>query len=349
MASLKPVDAAALLRVHPHVDLQTLHVAAACEVNVSDTHASASLLVFSPAGVVPEVAAARRAVKRLKQLGFDAALDPSALARRQRFAGNDSERLAAVYRVADAAPAVALATRGGYGLSRLLDVIDWARIGRSIERGTAWVGYSDVTALHLAALAHGAGGPVSPGEGVTAGLWAGPMACGDFGLADDPLGGDDVTQDCFVEAMQGELEAVGFRSEAGFDGLEVQGRLWGGNLSVVQALLGTPHFPRVKGGILFLEDVNEHPYRTERALLQLLQAGVLANQKAVVLGSFTAYKPSPLDRGYNFKQMLAYIRSQLKVPVLTGLPFGHVPTKVCLPVGRRARLIVEDRDALILW
>ena len=306
-------------------------------------------MVFSPAGVVPEPASARRAVKRLRQLGFDATLDASALARRQRFAGDDAERVAALYRVADAAPAVALPTRGGYGLSRLLDGIDWPRIARSVERGTAWVGYSDLTFLQLAALAHGAAGPAVAGEGVTAGFWAGPMACGDFGCADEPLGGDDVTQDCFVEAMHGELEAVGFRTEVGFDGLNAQGRLWGGNLSAVQALLGTPHFPKIKGGILFLEDVNEHPYRTERALLQLLQAGVLDNQKAVVLGSFTAYKPSPLDRGYNFKQMLAYIRSQLKVPVLTGLPFGHVPTKVCLPVGRRARLFVEGRDALILW
>ena len=101
------------------------------------------------------------------------------------------------------------------------------------------------------------------------------MACDDFGRTEAEGGVDDVTQDCFLEAMHGELEAIGFRTESGFDGLEARGLLWGGNLSIVNSLLGTPHFPKVKGGILFLEDINEHPYRVERSLLQLLQAGVL--------------------------------------------------------------------------
>ena len=70
-----------------------------------------------------------------------------------------------------------------------------------------------------------------------------------------------------------------------------------------------------------------------RALLQLHQAGVLAQQKAIVLGAFTEYRKSPLDRGYNLKAVIAHLRSVCPVPILTGLPFGHVPVKVCLPVG----------------
>ncbi|HYR25906.1 MAG TPA: LD-carboxypeptidase, partial [Aquabacterium sp.] len=249
--------------------------------------ASPSLIIYSPAGIVPAVAPVRKAVKRLQALGFTPTVDASALLKHQRFAGDDATRLGAIHRVAEAAPRVALATRGGYGLMRLLDQIDWSLVARSVEQGTAWVGYSDVTAFQLSALAHKATGPHQVDEGTTAGFWAGPMACDDFGRADSPEGGDDVTQDCFVEAMSGELEAVGFRTEAGHDGLDVSGRLWGGNLAVTQALLGTPHFPKIKNGILFLEDVNEHPYRIERALLQLHQAGVLDQQKAVVLGAFT--------------------------------------------------------------
>ena len=310
---------------------------------------SPSLIIHSPAGVVAQAASVRKAAKRLKALGFDVSVDASALTKHQRFAGEDDARLAAIHRVADAAPQVALATRGGYGLSRLLDQIEWPKLARSIERGTAWVGYSDVSALQLGAMAHGAAGPTKPGENVSAGFWAGPMACGDFGHADMPDGGDDVTQECFVEAVTGDLEAVGFRTELGFDGVEVSGRLWGGNLAVVQALLGTPHFPKVRGGILFLEDVNEHPYRIERALLQLHQAGVLGAQKAIVLGAFTEYRKSPLDRGYNLKAAVAHLRSVCPVPILTGLPFGHVPTKVCLPVGRHATLSVQGRDAFLLW
>lgn len=313
------------------------------------SNARNDLVLFSPSGIVAKAAPVRKAARRLKAMGFDVRIDEAALLKQQRFAGDDDTRLAALHRIAGEAPAVALATRGGYGLSRLLDRVDWKAMQHSVEQGTAWVGYSDMTALHLAALAQGAAGAAQPGEGVRAGLWAGPMACDDFGREDSDLGGDDVTQDTFSEAMSGELEAVGFRTEAGFDGLDTSGRLWGGNLAIVQALLGTPHFPKVRGGVLFLEDVNEHPYRIERALLQLHQAGVLAQQKAIVLGAFTEYRKSPLDRGYNLKAVIAHLRSVCPVPILTGLPFGHVPVKVCLPVGRKVNLMVQGRDAFILW
>ncbi len=299
-----------------------------------------STVLFSPSGVLASSAAVRLAAARLKAMGLAVQVDPSALARSQRFAGDDNTRLAALHRVAEQAPSIAMATRGGYGLTRLLDRVDWPLLARSVERGTRWVGYSDFTALQLALLAHG---------GAAATSWAGPMATDDFGRADDAGGVDEVTRDCFLEAMGGELEAVGFRTEAGFDGLGVSGRLWGGNLSMVLSLLGTPHWPKVRGGILFLEDVNEHPYRVERGLLQLQQAGVLAQQKAVVLGAVSAWKPGLLDRGYNVKSMVASLRSVLTVPLLTGLPFGHVHPKVSLPVGRKVQLLVQGRDALIGW
>lgn len=310
---------------------------------------SRQLIIYSPAGIVSAAAPVRRATKRLTALGFDASVDASALTKYQRFAGDDATRRDAIHRVAQAAPAVALATRGGYGLTRLLDTLDFKQIAHSVEQGTAWVGYSDVTALQLAALAHKATGPAKPGEGVSAGFWAGPMACDDFGRDDLPDGGDDVTQGCFVEAMTGELEAVGFRTEAGFDGLDVVGRLWGGNLAVTQALLGTPHFPKIKNGVLFLEDVNEHPYRIERALLQLHQAGVLDSQRAIVLGAFTEYRRSPLDRGYTLKTVIHYLRELTQVPILTGLPFGHVPVKLSLPLGRQVNLVVQGREAFVMW
>ncbi len=297
-----------------------------------------TLTLFSPSGVVPKAPPLRLAVKRLRALGFDARLDESALARQQRFAGADDLRLAAIHRVAAEAPSIAMATRGGYGLTRLLDGIRWKALAKAVDKGTRWVGYSDFTALHLGLLAH-----------TGASSWAGPAALDDFSRSDENGGVDEVTRDCFCEAMSGELEAVGFRTDAGFDGLGVRGTLWGGNLSMVASLLGTPHLPQVKGGILFLEDVNEHPYRVERTLLQLLQAGVLGRQKAVVLGAVSAWKASPLDRGYNLKAMVAHLRSMTQVPVLTGLPFGHVHPKVTLPVGRPVQLLVQGRDALIGW
>ena len=295
-------------------------------------------VLFSPSGVVTQGVRLKRAVKQLAALGFAATLDEAALARHQRFAGTDDIRLAALHRVAQAAPSVALATWGGYGLTRLLDGIDWPLLARSVEQGTRWVGHSDFTALQLGLLAH-----------TGAGSWAGPMAADDFGRSRAEGGPDDVTSACFAEAMSGELEAVGFRTEPGFDGLALRGRLWGGNLSMVVSLLGTPHWPRVKGGVLFLEDVGEHPYRVERMLLRLHQAGVLQAQKSVLLGAFTAWRKSPLDRGYKLDSAIAQLRSVCAVPVLTGLPFGHVPTKLSLPVGARVQLVVQGRDVLIGW
>lgn len=297
-----------------------------------------SLTIFAPSGVELRSTALRLARQRLGALGYTVALDPSVKARSQRFAGDDATRVATLHRIADAAPSIAMACRGGYGLTRLLDAIDWARLARSVERGTRWVGFSDLTALQLGLLAH-----------TGAGSWHGPMACDDFGRADEAGGVDEITRDCFVEAMDGSLEAVGFRTEAGFDGLQARGVLWGGNLAMVVSMLGTRHWPKVKGGVLFLEDVGEHPYRIERLLLQLHQAGVLAQQKAVLLGAFTDWRKSPMDRGYTLKHAVALLRSLCPVPILTGLPFGHVPTKVTLPIGARVQLLAEGRDVLVGW
>jgi len=299
-----------------------------------------SLTLFTPAGALAKAENLKRAARRLGQLGFDVTVDADALARHQRFAGDDATRLAALHRVADAAPSVALATRGGYGMTRLLDQIDWDRIARSIEHGTRWVGYSDLTALQ--------NGLIARKKGLS--MWAGPLACDDFGRSEADGGVDEVTRDCFLEAMSGALEAVGFRAPtAEFDGLEVRGRLWGGNLTVLCSLLGTPHWPKVKGGVLFLEDINEHPYRVERMLLQLQQAGVIDAQAAVLLGDFSGAAKSPLDRGYGIKDAVGALRSRTRTPVLTGLPFGHIRTKVCLPVGATVEMFVQGREAILGW
>lgn len=312
---------------------------------MTDLHPS-DLHIFAPAGVELRTPALKLARQRLSALGFEVTLDSSTRARHQRFAGDDDVRLATLHRVAEAAPSIAMACRGGYGMTRLLDRIDWPLLARSIERGTRWVGYSDLTALQLGLLAH---------AGAAARTWQGPLAADDFGRADGQGGVDEVTRDCFVEAMSGELEGLGFRTEAGFDGLQLRGTLWGGNLAMVLSLLGTPHWPRIKGGILFLEDVNVHPYAIERGLLQLHQAGVLERQKAVVLGRFNGWRASPLDRGYTLKTAITRLRSVCAVPVLTGLPFGHPPAapemepKVTLPVGAKVDLVVHGRDVLIAW
>ncbi len=97
------------------------------------SEARSTLQLFSPAGVLRSVAPLRRAAARLGRLGFAVEIDPAAGAKAQRFAGDDEARLAAIHRVAAARPDIALASRGGYGLTRLLDGIDWKRIAKSVE------------------------------------------------------------------------------------------------------------------------------------------------------------------------------------------------------------------------
>ncbi|MBC7918905.1 MAG: LD-carboxypeptidase [Rhodoferax sp.] len=299
------------------------------------------IYIYSPSGAVRDKTAFKRGVARLKTLGHEVEIDPDALSSHERFAGDDASRLLAVHRAAASGADVALTTRGGYGLTRILDQIRYKALEKAIASGMEFVGFSDFTALQFALLAKT--GSVT---------WAGPALCEGFGPAAGP---DDIMEDCFNDMLVGQGEGTGWRQlkePAVSDGSEFQAlnaRLWGGNLSMVSALLGTPFFPKVKGGILFLEDVGEHPYRIERMLLQLLHAGVIDKQKAVLLGQFTEFSLTPHDRGYRLQSVIQWLRSQTKTPVLTNLPFGHVQTKVLLPVGAKADLAVDGRDALLVW
>lgn len=296
------------------------------------------IYIFSPSSAIRDKAVIKRGVHRLKALGHDVELDEAALATHMRFAGDDETRLAAIHRAAASGADVALITRGGYGLTRLLPGIRYKAVSKAIDKGMRFVGISDFTAFQSAVLAKT--GRVT---------WAGPALGEDFGIEGEP---DDIMQACFQDLVSGQGEGTGWQLPAGEaqeKPLHIKGELWGGNLAILTALAGTEWLPKVKGGILFLEDVHEHPYRVERMLTQLLYAGVLKNQRAILLGHFTNYKPVPHDKGYRLKTVVDWLRAQVKAPVFTNLPFGHVPTKVALPVGAKVNLEVEGRDAFVLW
>ena len=313
------------------------------------------IYIYSPSSAVRDKAAFRRGVARLRALGHDVEIDEAALSSHQRFAGDDETRLAAIGRAAASAADVALISRGGYGLTRLLDALPYKPLAKAIERGTQFVGLSDFTALQCALYAK-----------TGAITWAGPALGEDFGAE---VGPDDIMEACFDDLLCGHGEGSGWRlpssdvpalaalqqqqgKTVAQDGPELRVRkatLWGGNLTVLCSLVGTPFLPATKGGVLFLEDVNEHPYRIERQLTQLLHAGIIGQQKAVLLGSFNRYQPSPHDKGFKLQTVVNWLRSKTKTPVFTGLPFGHVPTKVMLPVGQQVELMVQGRDALLYW
>jgi muramoyltetrapeptide carboxypeptidase len=304
------------------------------------------IYIYSPSGAVRDKAAFRRGVKRLESLGHEVEVDTHALSSHMRFAGDDETRLAAIRRAAASAADVALMSRGGYGLTRILDRIDYAAVAQAIDNGTQFVGISDFTAFQLALLAKT--GRIS---------WAGPALCEGFGALPEP---DDIMEDCFNDLLLGQGEGTGWRLPAvRKSALQPvatdqewsigNATLWGGNLSVLVSLIGTPYFPKIKGGVLFLEDVGEAPYRVERMLSQLLHAGVFAKQKAILMGQFTEFKLSPHDKGFNLKTVLAWLQQQVATPIFSNLPYGHVQTKVLLPVGAKVEMAVQGRDALIAW
>jgi len=280
------------------------------------------IYLVSPSSAVRDPQALERACERLKAEGFKVRVDRTALAVHQRFAGTDAQRLAALNRAIAQKHPIVMATRGGYGLSRLLPQIDWRAMADS---GKRFVGMSDFTAFNLALLAQT--GAVS---------YTGASAVADFGGRK----ADELTVALFGEVMRGELEILSFETEDA-DAVDARGVLWGGNLAMIASLVGTPYLPRVRGGILFLEDVAEHPYRVERMLAQLSLAGVLQRQKAIVLGRFTDYRLAPHDAGYDMPEVVAWLRSTCKVPVVTGLPYGHVATKATLPIGQRVGIATE--------
>jgi muramoyltetrapeptide carboxypeptidase len=283
--------------------------------------------IVAAAGFLPDVGAVDRAARFFALQGWRVVAGDSVFARDERFAGDDELRLADLQRFAtDRSIDVVLSARGGYGLSRLIARVDFPAIR---ERAPIVVGYSDFTAFNLAYLAAG---------GVS---FAGPSA-GDF-AADRP---DSFT----VEHFFGVLSARNYSVELDIDGprTDVSGRLWGGNLALLTALVGSRFLPRVRNGLLFVEDVNEPAYRLERMFYQLAHAGILQRQAAILLGDFSPVPAMPNDNGFSFESVVRRLREIAQVPVYTGLPFGHVARKLTLPVGGRARLQTRRDGRAIL-
>jgi muramoyltetrapeptide carboxypeptidase len=282
--------------------------------------AGVGVAIVAPSGAALDPEAVERGVALLQAQGCRVHNYYDHHQRYQRFGADDAARAAQLHdAAANPDVKIVMAVRGSYGMSRILGALDYDALAAS---GKLFVGFSDITALHLALLART--GAVS---------FAGPMLCGDFGAEQPSV----ATIDSFWQCITHTETAIDVLAVCS-PGLELEGTLWGGNLAIVAHLVGTPYLPTVDNGILFLEDIGEHPYRIERMLLQLHHAGVLKNQQAILLGDFSGYRLAPHDNGYDFDAMLAYLRAELKLPILTGLPFGHIPDRATLAVGAAARL-----------
>jgi muramoyltetrapeptide carboxypeptidase len=256
-------------------------------------------------------------------------------------AGPDRQRaedINAMY--ADPEVRAVFAIHGGWGSARLLPFLDWGVIRANPK---LLVGFSDITALHLAFAAR-AGFPTIHGPNAANG-WAEVSRESFRSLAfagETPLfrNPDASTLDPLV---QDRWRTMTIRPG------KATGKLIGGNLSVLASLVGTPFLPDFDQRILFLEDTGEAEYRIDRMLTQLRLAGILGKVAGIVFGQCTRCATGAVDyRGFTLPSLLQQHLGSLGVPVFHGANIGHVANQLCIPVGVRAEIDAEAGSIRIL-
>ncbi|SHK06363.1 S66 peptidase family protein [Rhodothermus profundi] len=282
--------------------------------------------VIAPASP-PDPEKLEAGIRRLEAAGLTVERGQTLALQRGYLAGDDQMRAKELNHYLQRTDIRAIfCARGGYGCLRLLPLLDYEAATRTPK---LLIGYSDITALHLALLrrAH------VPGL-------SGPMVATDWPLLDRE------TEQRFWEMAQGAaphpLSFVGNASPHVLRPGEAEGLLIGGTLSVLVRLIGTPYLPDLNGAILFLEDVGEAPYRIDGMLAQLHLAGVLDRLAGLILGYFTECAPAASAPSLTLQDVLHDYLGRASYPVVTDFPYGHVLSKNTLPIGVRARLIAGE-------
>ncbi len=311
----------------------------------------ATIGIISPASSVKDPAQVDKAVANLEALGFRVKEGRAVRGRHGYLAATAADRQRDLHAMfADRRVDAIMCVRGGYGTMHLLDGMDFALIRRNPK---VFVGFSDVTALNLAFLRRAS--LVS---------FNGPMAVSTFGKdAPSRFGRDSFLRTVTLPVPAGSVwTGHADRSYRVVRPGAATGRLTGGNLSLVAATIGTPFEIETRGRIVFLEEVDEKPYRVDRMLTQLLLAGKLRDAAAVVFGrnvpdaetlpleekQLAGLKPGARVRpparaqARDFEQttddVIAERLAPLGVPVMIGLPFGHIDDYCTLPLGIRAAM-----------
>lgn len=292
--------------------------------------AGSRVALIAPAGPLLEKDDLTRAEELCRALGYDPVLGKSAYARNGYLAGTDEERLSDLNSaLADTSVDAVWCIRGGYGSIRLLEAVDYRAM---VERPKVIIGFSDITAL-LNAVTRLTGvvtfhGPVARSAMPAFSrrhfeqVLTGTGAAGRLGRLPAP---PDV-----LVAQENRIVTL----RAGV----AEGRLAGGNLTLLQCLIGTPYFPELAGAILFLEDVGEDLYRVDRMLAHLRLIGALRRLAGVMIGRFTNLERSGRDGALGFDEVLSSYFGALGIPVAYGFPIGHIDAQWTLPLGVQARL-----------
>jgi len=279
--------------------------------------------IVCPAGYMP-FEKAQTCINTLQQWGFTVKLGTTLGSQYHYFSGTDDERLADIQAMLDDTSIKAiLCGRGGYGVSRIIDRIDFS----AFNQNPKWIiGYSDITVLHahLYNTLH------------TASLHS-PMA----GAFND-CGSDDI----FIQSLRNAITGTTMAYHTNIHPLNVQGSavgpLVGGNLTLVAHLIGSPSSAKTKNTILFLEDVGEYLYNIDRMFIQLKRAGLLDGLAGLIIGGFTEMKDTVVPFGQQGYELILDKVKEYGYPVCFGFPVGHTANNYALKVGVEHRLAVAD-------
>lgn len=296
--------------------------------------------LIAPASPPPDARAIDYGVSVIEKLGFKVELGRNARQRQGFLAGTDRERAGDLMSMfADRKVSAIICIRGGYGSARLLPLLDYGLIRANPK---VFVGYSDITSLHFALL-----------KKANLVSFHGPMINSDFIREKLP----PFTLASFLRnVMNAEpsgslIQGKRPRNVTVIRTGVASGPLVGGNLSLLCTTIGTPCQVSFRGKILFLEDVEEPPYRFDRMLTHLLNCGLLQQVAGIAIGTNTNCEDPKASARREYRQTLEEVLIErlrpLRVPVLAGLPFGHVPINATLPLGVRATLDASSNDLII--
>ncbi|SEM81292.1 S66 peptidase family protein [Lihuaxuella thermophila] len=270
-----------------------------------------------------------KAIQLFSSFGYRIKAGESVYRRHGYLAGSDELRAEDVNRMfADPEVKAVFCIRGGYGTSRILPLIDYAMIRCNPK---IFVGYSDITALHLAI--HQKTGLVT---------FHGPMV-GELAREEDPLSWSVLFRNLADPRPAGE-----YREQPDTDSFVMtegtaEGPLTGGNLSLLVSTLGTPYEVETEGKILFIEEVGEEPYRVDRMLVQLRSAGKLQAANGIIFTECTDCQPKDPEKSLTIRQILNELIQPLGIPAYYGLKAGHTCPNLTLPIGVYARMNATER------
>ena len=301
-----------------------------------------TIALISPAGFI-EKEELDESKSKLESFGFKTVAGNNVLNKTGYLAGSDKERADDVNRAfADENIKAIVCTRGGWGVARMLDLLDYDIIKRNPK---IIIGYSDITALLYGIFSQ---------TGLV--CYHGPVGISTFNDYSSEIFLDILTKPyspkyllCADEsdaATNKDYERLIIRSG------EATGELVGGNLSIVVSMIGTKYDIDLSGKILFLEEVGEAPYRIDRMLTQLIQAKDLKKCSGIALGVFWKCNGGREDSGitnsFSLQEVLYDRLFPLKIPVVYGLSFGHIKNKMTLPFGIKAKLNATEQSLKLL-